>query len=58
MLAIMEEVEVVVYEEQEQVSLEEQGQEHPRPRAPSDRPTLDALVASALVDAAGVGSHE
>ena len=54
----MEEVEVVVYEEQEQVSLEEQGQEHPRPRAPSDRPTLDALVASALVDAAGVGSHE
>ncbi|XP_069429703.1 testis-specific Y-encoded protein 3-like [Ovis canadensis] len=44
----MEEVEVVVYEEQEQVSLEEQGQEHPRPRAASDQPALEALVALKL----------
>ena len=47
-LDVMEEVEVVVYEEQEQVSSEDQGQEHPRPRAPSDQPALEALVALQL----------
>ena len=47
-LDVMEEVEVVVYEEQEQVSSEEQGQEHPRPGTPSDRPALEALVALQL----------
>ena len=51
----MEEVEGVVNEEAEWVSseeqegkLEEQGQEHPRPRAPSDQPALEALVALQL----------
>ena len=48
MLDIMEDTEVVVYQEQEQVSSEEQGQEHPRPGAPSDRPALEALVALQL----------
>ncbi|XP_060994236.1 testis-specific Y-encoded protein 3-like [Dama dama] len=43
-LDVMEEVELVVYEEQEQVSSEEQCQEHPRPGAPSDRPALEALA--------------
>ncbi|XP_069429694.1 testis-specific Y-encoded protein 3-like [Ovis canadensis] len=47
-LDVMEEVEVVVYEEQEQVFSEDQGQEHPRPRAPSDQPALEALVALQL----------
>ncbi|XDB67281.1 hypothetical protein AB1E18_019651 [Capra hircus] len=44
----MEDAEVVVYQEQEQVSSEEQGQEHPRPGTPSDRPALEALVALQL----------
>ena len=44
----MEEVELVVYEDQEQVSLEDQGQEHPRPRAPSDCSALEVLVALQL----------
>ena len=39
---------MVVYEDQEQVSSEEQGQEHPRPGAPSDRPALEVLVALQL----------
>ncbi|KAF4008192.1 hypothetical protein G4228_019843 [Cervus hanglu yarkandensis] len=43
-LDVMEEVEVVVYEEQEQVSSEEQGQELARPGTPSDRPALEALA--------------
>ena len=47
-LDIMEEVEVVVCEEQEQVSSEEQGQEHPRHRAQRDRPALEVLVALQL----------
>ena len=45
---VMEDAEVVVYQEQEQVSSEEQGQEHPRPGTPSDRPALEALVALQL----------
>ena len=45
---MLEDAEVVVYQEQEQVSSEEQGQEHPRPGAPSDRPALEALVALQL----------
>ncbi|KAB0353190.1 hypothetical protein FD755_024096 [Muntiacus reevesi] len=48
MLDVMEEVEVVVYQEQQQVSLEEQGQEHLRPRTPSDQPALEALAAVQL----------
>ncbi|KAI4529144.1 hypothetical protein MG293_020818 [Ovis ammon polii] len=44
----MEDADVVVYQEQEQVSSEEQGQEHPRPGAPSDRLALEALVALQL----------
>ncbi|KAI4529143.1 hypothetical protein MG293_020817 [Ovis ammon polii] len=44
----MEDTEVVVYQEQKQVSSEEQGQEHPRPGAPSDRLALEALVALQL----------
>ncbi|OWJ99029.1 hypothetical protein Celaphus_00019605 [Cervus elaphus hippelaphus] len=48
MLDVMEEVEVVVYEEQQQVSSEEQGQEHPRPRTLSDWPALEALAAMQL----------
>ncbi|XP_060994230.1 testis-specific Y-encoded protein 3-like [Dama dama] len=47
-LDVMEEVELVVYEEQEQVSSEEQGQELARPGAPSDRPALEALAALQL----------
>lgn len=47
-LDVMEEVEVVVYEEQEQVSSEEQGQELARPGTPSDRPALEALAALQL----------
>ncbi|XP_070145622.1 testis-specific Y-encoded protein 3-like [Ovis canadensis] len=45
---IMEDTEVVVYQEQKQVSSEEQGQEHPRPGDPSDRLALEALVALQL----------
>ncbi|KAI4529137.1 hypothetical protein MG293_020811 [Ovis ammon polii] len=44
----MEDTEVVVYQEQKQVSSEEQGQEHPRPGAPSDWLALEALVALQL----------
>ena len=47
-LDVMEEVEVVVYEEQEQVSSEEQAQELARPGTPSDRPALEALAALQL----------
>ncbi|CAM9117243.1 unnamed protein product, partial [Rangifer tarandus platyrhynchus] len=47
-LDVMEEVEVVVYEEQQQVSSEEQGQELARPGTPSDRPALEALAALQL----------
>nr|ADP05360.1 Y-linked testis specific 1-like protein [Bubalus bubalis] len=47
-LDVMEEVEVVAYEEQEQVSSEEPVHEHPRPGAPSDRPALEALAALQL----------
>ncbi|OWK03239.1 hypothetical protein Celaphus_00008060, partial [Cervus elaphus hippelaphus] len=49
--AVLEEGEVAGIgqeDEQEQVSLEEQGQEYPRPRALSDRPALEALVALQL----------
>uniref|UniRef100_A0A8B9X1E2 Testis-specific Y-encoded protein 3-like n=1 Tax=Bos mutus grunniens TaxID=30521 RepID=A0A8B9X1E2_BOSMU len=43
-LDVMEEVEVVAYEEQEQVSSEEHVHDHPRPGALSDRPALEALA--------------
>lgn len=47
-LDVMEEVEVVAYEEQEQVSSEEHVHDHPRPGALSDRPALEALAALQL----------
>ncbi|XP_059740114.1 testis-specific Y-encoded protein 3-like isoform X2 [Bos taurus] len=47
-LDVMEEVEVVAYEEQEQVSSEEHVHDHPRPGALSDRPALEVLAALQL----------